>query len=207
MDWWILMDMGGWKVPYGLHDVRKSRIKITGANVWKPLPSFVKNSQIVRIFKNNMSDNLTERRNVYLKYVKPLSPRDAYRRQWTRSASINAMVCYLFGILTLHKAVLIYSQMDHSKQYPMKFVWKHSLQKINWKCRLQNSHHFVQVTMGYNLSLVCADKDVVYCPVLCLYYDIFTLIFGFIFDSLDQKDIVESFFFFGRRLHWRFLAW
>ena len=49
-------------VPYGRLDIRKFRIKIAGANLWNSLPSFVKNSQSIHIFKKNMRHYLVERK-------------------------------------------------------------------------------------------------------------------------------------------------
>ena len=49
-------------VSYGRLDIRKFSIKIAGANWWNYLPSFVKNSQSIHIFKKNMRHYLVERK-------------------------------------------------------------------------------------------------------------------------------------------------
>ena len=49
-------------VPYGRLDIRKFSVKITGPNLWNSLPSSVKNSETVHIFKKNMRHYLTERK-------------------------------------------------------------------------------------------------------------------------------------------------
>ena len=49
-------------VPYGRLDIRKFSIKIAGANLWNSLPSFVKNSQSIHIFKKNMRHYLVEKK-------------------------------------------------------------------------------------------------------------------------------------------------
>ena len=49
-------------VPYGRLDIRKFSIKIAGANLWNSLPSFVKNSQSIHIFKKNMRRYLVEKK-------------------------------------------------------------------------------------------------------------------------------------------------
>ena len=49
-------------VPYGRHDIRKFSIKIAGANLWNYLPSFVKNSQSIHIFKKNMRHYFVEKK-------------------------------------------------------------------------------------------------------------------------------------------------
>ena len=49
-------------VPCGRLDIRKFSIKIAGANLWNSLPSFVKNSQSIHIFKKNMRHYLVERK-------------------------------------------------------------------------------------------------------------------------------------------------
>ena len=47
-------------VPNGRLDIKKFSIKIAGSNLWNSLPSFVKNSETVHIFKKNMTHYLTE---------------------------------------------------------------------------------------------------------------------------------------------------
>ena len=49
-------------VPYGRLDIRKFSIKIAGANLWNYLPSFVKNSQSIHIFKKDMRHYLVEKK-------------------------------------------------------------------------------------------------------------------------------------------------
>ena len=49
-------------VPYGRLDIRKFSIKIAGASLWNSLPSLVKNSQSIHIFKKNMRHYLIERK-------------------------------------------------------------------------------------------------------------------------------------------------
>ena len=49
-------------VPYGRLDIRKFSVKIAGPNLWNSLPSSVKNSETVHIFKKNMRHYLTERK-------------------------------------------------------------------------------------------------------------------------------------------------
>ena len=49
-------------VPYGRLDIRKFSIKIAGANLWNSLPSFVKNSQSIHIFKKNMRHYMVEKK-------------------------------------------------------------------------------------------------------------------------------------------------
>ena len=49
-------------VPYGRLDIRKFSIKIAGANLCNSLPSLVKNSQSIHIFKKNMRHYLIGRK-------------------------------------------------------------------------------------------------------------------------------------------------
>ena len=48
--------------PYGRLDIRQFSIKFAGANLWNSLPSFIKNSQSINIFKKNMRNYLNERK-------------------------------------------------------------------------------------------------------------------------------------------------
>ena len=49
-------------VPYGRLDIRKYSMKIAGPSLWNSLPSLVKNSETVHIFKKNMKHYLTDRK-------------------------------------------------------------------------------------------------------------------------------------------------
>ena len=55
-------------VPYGRLDIRSFSIKVTGANLWNSLLSFVKNSQSIHVFKKNMRHYLTERKRCTERY-------------------------------------------------------------------------------------------------------------------------------------------
>ena len=64
--------------------------KIAGANLWNYLPSFVKNSQSIRIFKKNMRHYLVEKKGTRKGFVNSLFASDAHGSmcRWFGSASV-----------------------------------------------------------------------------------------------------------------------
>ena len=68
-------------IPYGRLDIRKFSINIAGGNLWNSLPSFVKNSQSINIFKKNMRNYLNERKGMFKELVNSLFPGETCMRQ------------------------------------------------------------------------------------------------------------------------------
>ena len=93
-------------IPYGRLDIRKFSIKIAGGNLWNSLPSFVKNSQSINIFKKNMRNYLMREKGMFKELVNSLFPGETCMRQWTRSASAPVKACCLYGAKTLPKQIL-----------------------------------------------------------------------------------------------------
>ena len=87
--------------------------KIAGANLWNFLPSLVKKSQSIHIFRKIWGITWLREKYSFRGLVNPFSSVETCTRQWKKSASALAMACPILGAKPLSEQMLAFYQLDH----------------------------------------------------------------------------------------------